>query len=65
MATNKNAKESYTLWQDSKDNLPEQALVIECFMDIVCITQTDAHININYKTIPELIKILKTLKEPK
>jgi hypothetical protein len=64
--TEKNYKESWTLWQEVEDGLGEPAIVVELYSDgMVCLTQEGRDININYESIDELCKLLKKLKNGK
>lgn len=64
MAFTTPAKESKILWQSSaEDNVPEQALLIEFYTSEFSITQGDNCIIINYETVQELLKIIKSHKK--
>jgi hypothetical protein len=56
-------KESFIIWQelDTDSGLPEPALLIERYNDIVSIQQGKEYINLNYDSIPELIKLLRKI----
>lgn len=59
----KTAKESYIFWQkESDDAIPEPAILIERYSDTIALTQEDQVINLNYESLPELLKFLKTLQ---
>ena len=52
------------LWQTSgDDDIPGQALLIERLNGSFAIQQGNERIEINYETIPELIKVLKYIKD--
>lgn len=56
-------KESYVMWQECTEGVPEQALLIEkSEYGYVTIKQEERQIIINNETLPELIKHLKTIK---
>lgn len=54
------------LWQvaDEEGSGHEPALVITPYMGVIQIEQEDQVINIAYSAIPDLCKLLKSLKEP-
>lgn len=64
MHIEENAKQSWTCWQtDNDDGIAEPALLIEDFYgsNIIGITQGNNRININYQSIDELCKHLKSI----
>lgn len=66
MKSQVNAKLSYTLWQETAtENVPESPLIVECYHGTFTITQEQGKsISLNYETIPDLIRFLKTIREP-
>lgn len=58
--------DSIVIWQERTDDdmlLPgEPALLIESYYDVISIQQGDQSININYETVKELCKVLKSMK---
>lgn len=57
-------KDSTVLWQQQEDGMPEPALLIEAYGDVIQITQEDQRINLNYRSVKELCSVLKSLKQP-
>lgn len=64
MISTKNANNSYTIWQEIEEGVPEPALLVSLYSDIINIRQENSEININYETIKPLIKFLSTIKTP-
>lgn len=58
------AKDAQILWQSNDDNGLENPILIEPFNGSLCMTQENNIINIQYSAIKDLIKILKSVKEP-
>lgn len=57
-----NAKESWTCWQnDPEDGVAEPALLIEKFVDSVCITQGDSCIHVSIGSVEDLCKHLRKI----
>jgi hypothetical protein len=56
-----NAKDSKIIYQVSDDDmsLPEPAIIINNWLDVISIDGEYGSININRKTVPELIKVLR------
>jgi hypothetical protein len=62
--TEKNYKESWTLWQTApEDSVEETPLIIEAYGDVVSIKCNGESVNLNYESIPEFIKLLKKIKK--
>lgn len=55
------------IWQetDLEELVPEQALLIVSYIDVVSIEQREMSLYINYDSIPELIKVLRTIHREK
>lgn len=52
------------VWQEcDEESVAEPALIIEKYIDVLTITQGENSININYPSIPELIKALKSVNK--
>jgi hypothetical protein len=59
-----NYKESFILWQDSaEDGVPEPAILVNVYGDIISLDCGDNSINVNYESINELCKLLKQVKK--
>ena len=65
--TNVIDKRTTLIWQetDLEESLPEQALLIVSYNDVVLIEQREMSLSINYDSIPELIKVLRTIHREK
>jgi hypothetical protein len=62
--TTKTKGSDYIIWQvEPEDGVSEKPILIECYSDIVSITQEDSSINLNYESIDELCKLLKEIKK--
>lgn len=62
--TERIAKESFTLWQESsEDSVPEPAFLIVPHSDVVRIQQGGDQILLNYESVDELCKVLKQIKK--
>jgi hypothetical protein len=59
------AEGNHIIWQNVSEDLgvSEAALLVEKYSDVITITQEGRHININYETIDEVVKLLKQLKK--
>ena len=57
-------KHSQVIWQEDEEGIPEKAILVTNFSGsgLIEIKQGDAEINVNYESIPELIKVMKTVK---
>lgn len=65
MGTEWTAKNAAVLWQTNNDGIGEQALLVECYIGCIQITQDGQRINVNYEIVKELCKLLKQCEEPK
>lgn len=56
-------KDTVIFWQQGSEDcsIGEPAICVEVFSDCICITQNDQDINLNYDTIPDLVKHLNML----
>jgi hypothetical protein len=61
--TTKTKGSDYIIWQVEPAGVSEKPILIECYSDIVSITQEDSSINLNYESIDELCKLLKEIKQ--
>ncbi len=52
------------IWQDDEEGIPEKAILVTNFSGsgLIEIKQGDAEINVNYESIPELMKAMKAAK---
>ena len=57
-------KHAQVIWQEDEEGIPEKAILVTNFSGsgLIEIKQGDAEINVNYESIPELIKAVKTVK---
>lgn len=57
-------KHSQVIWQEDEEGIPEKAILVTNYAGsgLVEIKQGDAEINVNYESIPELVKVMKTVK---
>ncbi len=53
------------LWQEVKDgeSIPEPALLIEAYNDVINITQEKRHVCLNYDTLDELFNVLRDFRK--
>ncbi|WP_430897662.1 MULTISPECIES: hypothetical protein [unclassified Paraflavitalea] len=63
MATTVAAKKAYVFWQDQEDGIPNQAILINVLSDSILLEQGNDTINLDYDSLNEFIKILKTAKD--
>lgn len=57
-------KDAHILWQkDPEDGVAEKPILVEVYNDLLCISQEDNSVNLNYDSIDELCKLLKKLKQ--
>lgn len=47
------------IWQDTAEGMPEPALLITKYEDIISVEQEGRYINLNPETLKEFIKALK------
>lgn len=52
------------MWQENTEGVPEAAILIQPYMDVISIEQEGRHINLNYESVGELCKIIKSMKQP-
>ena len=57
-------KHAQVIWQEDEEGIPEKAILVTNFSGsgLIEIKQGDAEINVNYESIPELIKAVNTVK---
>lgn len=57
-------KHSQVIWQEDEEGIPEKAILVTNYAGsgLIEIKQGDAEINVNYESIPELIRAMKTAK---
>lgn len=58
-------KESRIIYQSTTEDMPvpEPAILVEVYTDIFNLSQEGATLAIGYETIPDLIKVLRELKQ--
>lgn len=52
---------SIVIWQEVEEGVGEPAILLTPWSDVITITQEGKSINLNYETVKELCKQLKTL----
>lgn len=61
--TEKLYKDARIIWQKgSDDGVAEKPIVLEIYTDVICLKQENQSINVNYESIDEFCKLLKSLK---
>ena len=57
-------KHSQVIWQEDEEGFPEKAILVTNFYGsgLIEIKQGESEINVNYESIPELIKTMKAVK---
>lgn len=57
-------KHAQIIWQNAEEGIPEKAILVTNFSDsgLIEIKQGNSEISVNYESIPELIKVMKTVK---
>ena len=57
-------KHSQVIWQEDEEGIPEKAILVTNFYGsgLIEIKQGESEINVNYESIPELIKAMKAVK---
>lgn len=57
-------KHSQVIWQEDEEGIPEKAILVTNFYGsgLIEIKQGESEINVNYESIPELIKAMKAAK---
>ena len=60
-------KHSQVIWQEDEEGIPEKAILVTNFSGsgLIEIKQGDAEINVNYESIPKLMKVMKAMKAAK
>ena len=54
------------IWQaDPEDSIAEAAILVQGYSDVIELTQNEDTIRLNYETLNEFIKTLKTIKDNK
>lgn len=53
------------VWQQVEDGVPEPAIIVTSYSDIIELKQEDRYINLNYETVIKLCAYLKGLKPEK
>lgn len=56
-------KGDVVIYQSDSEGIGEPALLLQPYSGLMCITQEDRAININYDTFKELIKAMNKLKQ--
>lgn len=59
--TETTCKDDVVLWQET-EGIPQPALLIEFFDECITITQENKYISLNYESVNELCKVLKSRK---
>ena len=64
MITTVGNRHAQVIWQEDEEGIPEKAILVTNYYGsgLVEIKQGDSEINVNYESIPELIKAMKTAK---
>ncbi len=57
-------KPAQLIWQEDEEGIPEKAILVTNYekCGMIEIKQGDSEIIVNYESIPELIKVMKTVK---
>ena len=57
-------KHAQVIWQEDDDGIPEKAILVTNYpgSGLIELKQGDSEIHVAYKSIPELIKAMKTAK---
>jgi len=57
-------KHSQVIWQEDEEGIPEKAILVTNYAGsaLIEIKQGQSEIMVNYESIPELIKVMKTVK---
>ena len=57
-------KHSQVIWQEDEEGFPEKAILVTNFYGsgLIEIKQGESEINVNYESIPDLIKAMKAVK---
>lgn len=64
MITTIGNKHAQVMWQEDEDGMPERAILVTNYAGsgVIEIKQGDSEIIVNYESVPELIKVMKTVK---
>ncbi len=64
MITTIGNKHAQLIWQEDEEGIPEKAILVTNYEGggMIEIKQGDAEIFVNYESVPELIKVMKTVK---
>ena len=64
MITTIGNKHAQLIWQEDEEDIPEKAILVTNYEGggMIEIKQGDAEIFVNYESVPELIKVMKTVK---
>lgn len=58
------AKKSVVFWpEDPEESVAEKPIIIELYHDVFQIKQKDSYINLNYESIKEFCKLLRSLED--
>lgn len=57
-------KHAQVIWQDDEEGMPEKAILVTNFSGsgLIEIKQGNSEINVNYESIPELMRAMKAVK---
>lgn len=64
MITTVGNKHAQVIWQEDEEGIPEKAILVTNYEGggLIEIKQGNSEINVNHESIPELIKVMKTVK---
>lgn len=64
MITTIGNKHAQVIWQEDEEGIPEKAILVTNYEGggMIEIKQGDSEILVNYESVPELIKVMKTVK---
>ena len=64
MITTIGNKHAQLIWQEDEEGIPEKAILVTNYEGggMIEIKQGDSEIIVNYESVPELIKVMKTVK---
>ena len=57
-------KHAQVIWQEDEEGIPEKAILVTNYpgSGLIEIKQGESEVSVNYESIPELIKAMKTVK---
>ena len=57
-------KHAQVIWQEDEEGIPEKAILVTNYpgSGLIEIKQGESEVSVNYESIPELIKAMKTAK---